>query len=117
MDEFAKTSSAVTSSLTAAKPAPSTTAEKIEAWFAEHFHNSAVSRAPTEVYNAVHDAKEKLKTMFSAKDAPSGPAAVSAAVDDWHAAHFLNSPIARAGEEIGELCRKAKENLKALLGA
>ena len=105
------------SSPIATKPASTTPAEKIEAWFVEHFHNSAVSRAPTEVYNAVHAAKETLKAAFSAKDAPSAPDAVAKAVDAWHSAHFLDFPIARAGEEVGELCHKAKEALKVLFGA
>jgi hypothetical protein len=100
----------------AATLAPATTVGKIEAWFTEHFHNSEVSRAPTEVYNAAHDAKEDLKATFSGKDAPTGPEAVSAAVDHWYAAHFLDTPLARAGAEIGELCHNAKEKLKVLLG-
>lgn len=112
MDDFSSTKS-----IAPAKPGPSTPAEKIEAWFAQYFHNSAVSRAPTEVYNAVHAAKEELKAAFSAKDAPSGPDAVAKTVDGWHAAHFLDAPIGRAGEEVGELCSKAKEALKTLLGA
>lgn len=117
MNESANTSSIVASSVTASKAAPSTTAGKIEAWFVEHFHNSAVSRAPTEVYNAAHTAKEELKAIFSAPDAPSGPDAVGKAVDGWYTAHFLDSPIARASAEVSDLCQKAKEKLKTLLGA
>ena len=49
----------------APQPAPKKNLEaEIEAWFAEHFHDSIISRAGTEIYNHVHDAKEKLKARL-----------------------------------------------------
>lgn len=48
-----------------AAPAPETRIDKIEdaieQWFADHFRNSVVSRAGSEVWNLVHAAKQDLK--------------------------------------------------------
>lgn len=99
----------------AAKPAP-TIAWKIDNWFAECFYNSAVSRGPSEVFNAVRAAKEDLKIRFSAKDAPTGPAA-GAAIEAWYVAHIGDSPVARAPADVLAVCRAATDKLKVLLGA
>lgn len=49
--------------------------EIIDAWFAEHFSNSIVSR-DTETFNHVHAAKEELKRRLN-PNRPEPPAAIS----------------------------------------
>lgn len=42
-------------------------ADRIEQWFARHFHNSIVSR-DTELFNHVHAAKDDLVRLLSRGD-------------------------------------------------
>lgn len=53
------------SPVAAPEPKPTTMLAEIEAWFADHFHNSVVSRN-TDVFNHVRAAKDDLVKRIKA---------------------------------------------------
>jgi hypothetical protein len=97
---------------------PQTVAELVEAWFVEHFHNSIVSRAGTEVYNHMHAAKLALQADFAKIEAGAQGLTVAgavAAVEAWFKDHLQDSPISRVSQEIYDHARKATDTLKQRL--